>query len=111
MPRSGGVVGLSWADRVYSLIIYGASRISIVLGSNMHSVLPFSWSILRNSFNHSQPDVSQQALQHSLLPVEWDHSRAVDSCWGSVRVNVQLDRWAVLQQWQCLVFTFKDEKD
>ena len=105
MPRSGGVVGLCRADRVDCLIIYSAARISVVLGSDMHSVLPFSWSVLRNSFNHSQPDVSQQALQHSLLPVEWDHSRAVDSCWGSVWVNVQLDRWAVLHHWQGLVFT------
>ena len=86
-------VGVWWVCLgLTEFIIYGASRVSIVLGSNMHSVLPFSWSILRHSFNHSQ-----QALQQSLLPVEWDHGRVVDSCWGSVRVNVQLDGWAVLQ--------------
>ena len=90
------MVGLSGAHSIDGLIIDGSPGGAIMFGSNMHSALPGHRGVEGHALNDSKSDIPHQTLVHSLLPVQGDHSRAVDSNWFGSGVCVELQWGAVL---------------
>ena len=83
-------MGLSGAHIVDCLVVYCSSWGPVVLGSNVHPALPSHGGVEGDPLNDPKPHVPHQPLVHSLLPVQGNHCRAVDSNWFGGGVCVKL---------------------
>ena len=72
-------MSLPRAGIIQSLIVDCSPGGTIVLGCDVHPALPGHGGVQGNLFNHTQADVTLQALLHRLFPVDGHDSRALDS--------------------------------
>ena len=91
---------------VDSLEVHGASGIAIGFCSDYHPALPPHWGVDRDPFNYPESDVSVQAIEDSLLPVQGHCPRGVYSSRGGSGVDVKFQGRATLEVRERLVLAY-----
>lgn len=78
------MVCLAYGRRVEVHEVYETAWISRFLAYNMHTCAPGSRSVLKDSLDNSEIDVSIKILLNTLKPVYWNCGRAMYSMWCNI---------------------------
>ena len=98
-------MGLTGAASIDSLEVNCAPWIPICFCCDRHPALPLDWGVHRSPLQHPKPDVSVEAVENCLLPVEGYNARGMHSSGPCCRVNMEFKGRTALQEREWLVFT------
>ena len=96
-------MSLPRASRVEVLIVHSPPGRTIMFCCDVHASLPPYWCVEGDRFQDSQANVPLYPCEDCFVPVEGNCGWFVYRFWGGLGVNMELQRWTVLQQRKWLV--------